>query len=86
MRKTVSVALIQCHFDYVCSHWYGGFSETLKLDAANRSKKLFQYSYYLLPSYRLSYPGPRLPDPDSCFSTPQPQVPPTPCIITLFCK
>ena len=29
-RKTLSMALIQCHFDYSCSSWYAGISKGLK--------------------------------------------------------
>lgn len=29
-RKTLTTALIQCHFDYSCSSWYAGVSQTLK--------------------------------------------------------
>ena len=29
-RKTLSMALIQCHFDYSCSSWYAGISKCLK--------------------------------------------------------
>jgi hypothetical protein len=29
-RRTLSLALIQCHFDYSCYSWYGGISQTLK--------------------------------------------------------
>ena len=29
-RKTLSMALIQCHFDYSCSSWYAGVSQKLK--------------------------------------------------------
>ena len=29
-RKTLSMALIQCHFDYSCSSWYAGTSQALK--------------------------------------------------------
>ena len=29
-RKTLSSALIQCHFDYSCSSWFSGVSQTLK--------------------------------------------------------
>ena len=29
-RKTLSMALIQCHFDYACSSWYAGLNKKLK--------------------------------------------------------
>ena len=29
-RKTLSMILIQCHFDYSCSSWYTGISQALK--------------------------------------------------------
>ena len=29
-RKTLSMALIQCHFDYSCSSWYASVSQSLK--------------------------------------------------------
>ena len=29
-RKTLSSALIQCHFDYACSSWYPGINKNLK--------------------------------------------------------
>lgn len=29
-RKILTTALIQCHFDYSCSSWYAGISQTLK--------------------------------------------------------
>lgn len=29
-RKTLSTALIQCHFDYACSSWYAGLCKKYK--------------------------------------------------------
>ena len=29
-RKTLSMALVQCHFDYSCSSWYEGVCKSLR--------------------------------------------------------
>ena len=38
-RKTLSMALIQCHFDYSCSSWYAGITRALKNQTASGTKQ-----------------------------------------------
>ena len=48
-RITLTSALIQCHFDYSCSSWFGGISKTLKQKLQVAQNKVVRFMLDLKP-------------------------------------
>lgn len=43
LRKTLCLALIQCHIDYGRASWYSGLSKTLARKLQNSQNKMVQF-------------------------------------------
>ena len=48
-RITLTSALIQCHFDYLCSSWFGGISKTLRQKLQVAQNKVVRFILDLKP-------------------------------------
>ena len=56
IAKTLLVmSLIQCHFDYVCSFWFAGFSQSLKNRLQTTQNKLI---WFVLNLEQMIHVGP----------------------------
>ena len=54
IRKTLSSALILCHFDYSCSAWYSGLNELLKSKLQVAQNKVIRFINQLGPRERIT--------------------------------
>jgi len=54
-RKTLCVALIQCHFDYACSCWYEGLSKALKHKLQVTQNKVIRFILGLNNRHSLTF-------------------------------
>ena len=48
--RTLSMALMQCHFDYSCSSWYAGISHALKSKLQVAQNKTVRFADRMGPS------------------------------------
>jgi hypothetical protein len=55
-RKTLSMALIQCHFDYFSSSWYEGVCKSLRNKLQVMQTKTVRFVKRLGPRTRINYP------------------------------
>lgn len=55
-RKILSMALIQCHFDYSCSSWYAGTSKALKQKLQVAQNKTMRFIKNLEPRATIGKP------------------------------
>ena len=54
-RRNLAMALIQCHFDYACSAWYGGLKLKLKQRLQICQNKMIRYVLGLHPRSHIGY-------------------------------
>lgn len=55
-RKTLSMALIQCHFDYACSSWFNGVNKTFQNKLQVMQNKIIRFIKGLDYRHRIDYP------------------------------
>ena len=53
-RKTLSSALILCHFDYSCSAWYSGLNKSFKHKLQVAQNKVVRFINHLGPRVRVT--------------------------------
>ena len=53
-RKTLSLALILCHFDYSCSAWYSHLNKLLKSKLQVAQNKITRFINQLGPRERIT--------------------------------
>ena len=54
-RLSLSSALIQCYFDYLCSSWYGDLSKALRNKLQAAQNKVVRFILNLKPMTRIYY-------------------------------